>query len=572
MTAEVADRVVWSVMGEHFELPKRFTVLDYRGAGAYGVVCAAEDSRGEMSAVAIKKCKSIFQSKTLLKRALREIKLLRTLQHPNVVKCLSVLEPYTIDFTSMYVVFELMETDLASIIRSDQVLSNKHIRYFTIQLLRACEFMHSSNIIHRDLKPRNLLVNEDCTLKVADFGLARVTSTGTKKFGVVAMTEYVTTRWYRAPEILLATGSYDECIDLWAVGCILAELIGRVPIFPGNNSARQVALICNVLGVPDERYIASLRKPSSQELLRELPSSTPRHFQELYPSAHPLALDVLRKLLCWDHSSRLTADHALKMQYFEQFSKEKIDPVSTAQLSESFSFENIKVDSLDFFKDEILKEIDQYRHFNCKGVAIRGIDAADDDGQTSNGIESVHDHVEEEKEAAADDEKDDDLVATSALDNDLPQPTPKADENKNEKKNETETSNASDMKESEISNDGMVGGVSSAAEMVESDNETIPATDTGGIASVSETSLPSSTVDDTDVTTAHAGEIVEKNETIFAFAGGMCGSPLTKVDQGISSSPPSRVATPVEDTTNSENLKREDARPAESPGQMCVLM
>jgi mitogen-activated protein kinase 1/3/mitogen-activated protein kinase 6 len=213
--------------------------------GAYGVVCAAHDDDSN-AYVAIKKCKKVFHSRTLAKRTLRELRLLRLMNHENVVKLISILlpSPSSADFNEIYVVFEIMETDLATIIKSPQPLNNQHIQYFMYQLLVALKYIHDLKIIHRDLKPRlvktfftsnniininyhrNLLVNSNCSLKIADFGLARVYNPQNDK-KIAPMTEYVTTRWYRAPEILVGWPRYSSAVDIWAAGTILAELIGR---------------------------------------------------------------------------------------------------------------------------------------------------------------------------------------------------------------------------------------------------------------------------------------------------------------------------------------------------------
>ncbi len=156
--------------------------------------------------------------------------------------------------------FELMETDLAQIIRSQQKIKDQHVQYFTFQLLRAMKYLHECNIVHRDLKPRNLLVNADCCLKVADFGLARQYNESNS--GKIApMTDYVTTRWYRAPEIIVGWCTYSAAVDMWAVGCIIAELIMRTPIFPGADTMKQLESICRILGKPDVRFIKKAKKP-----------------------------------------------------------------------------------------------------------------------------------------------------------------------------------------------------------------------------------------------------------------------------------------------------------------------
>lgn len=130
---------------------------------------------------------------------------------------------------------EPMEADLHQIVRSGQPLSNLHVQFFLYQLLRGMKYIHSANVIHRDLKPGNLLVNSDCELKICDFGLAR----GFKAVGEVPdearLTEYVATRWYRAPEIMLSNRRYTTAIDVWSIGCILAELLGGKPVFKGKE-------------------------------------------------------------------------------------------------------------------------------------------------------------------------------------------------------------------------------------------------------------------------------------------------------------------------------------------------
>lgn len=168
-------------------------------------------------------------------------------------------------FTDVYIVYELMDTDLHQIIRSDQPLTDDHcqvltshnfsllfisyymtwlffcsLQYFLYQILRGLKYIHSANVLHRDLKPSNLLLNANCDLKIADFGLARTTSE------TDLMTEYVVTRWYRAPELLLNSSEYTSAIDVWSVGCIFAEIMTREPLFPGKDYVHQLKLITEV--------------------------------------------------------------------------------------------------------------------------------------------------------------------------------------------------------------------------------------------------------------------------------------------------------------------------------------
>lgn len=142
----------WQVNDETFDIESRYKIVDYLGSGAYGVVCAAHDGLNN-NIVAIKKCKTLFGSKTLAKRTLRELRLLRFLNHENIIKLLTVLTPSDLtNFDEVYAVFEIMETDLAQIIRSPQSLNGDHIQYFLFQICQGLNYLHSRNILHRDLK------------------------------------------------------------------------------------------------------------------------------------------------------------------------------------------------------------------------------------------------------------------------------------------------------------------------------------------------------------------------------------------------------------------------------------
>lgn len=184
-------------------------------------------------------------------RTLREMKLLRYFNHENIISILDIQKPRGYEhFAEVYLIQvrttsaelatananekpqELMETDMHRVIRT-QDLSDDHCQYFIYQTLRALKAMHSANVLHRDLKPSNLLLNANCDLKVCDFGLARSAASTDDNSGF--MTEYVATRWYRAPEIMLTFKEYTKAIDVWSVGCILAEMLSGKPLFPGKD-------------------------------------------------------------------------------------------------------------------------------------------------------------------------------------------------------------------------------------------------------------------------------------------------------------------------------------------------
>ncbi|XP_057450001.1 mitogen-activated protein kinase 4-like isoform X2 [Lotus japonicus] len=228
----------YNVYGNVFEVSSKYTPpIRPIGRGAYGFVCSAVDSDTQEE-VAIKKIGNTFDNIIDAKRTLREIMLLRHMDHENIIAIKDIIRPARKEaFNDVYIVYELMDTDLHQIIRSNQPLTDDHCQYFLYQLLRGLKYVHSTNVLHRDLKPSNILLNGNCDLKIGDFGLARTTSE------TDFMTEYVVTRWYRAPELLLSCSEYTSAIDVWSVGCIFGEIMTREPLFPGKDYVHQLRLI-----------------------------------------------------------------------------------------------------------------------------------------------------------------------------------------------------------------------------------------------------------------------------------------------------------------------------------------
>lgn len=300
---------------------------------------------------------NIFSSKTIAKRTLREIRILRCIDHDNIVK-LQTLLPIEASarstFAEVYVVFEIMETDLATVIKSKQTLALQHIQIFMFQIINALSYLHRCHVVHRDLKPRNILVNSNCCLKIADFGLSRIVLplNNTK---TASMTEYVTTRWYRAPEVLVGWHSYTSAVDLWATGVILAELLGRKPIFPGIDSFNQLDLIILKIGKPSEKFIQACRKFSCRNRLREFDARRAIGLLNLYPTASTRTHNLLQKLLEMDPDHRITAELAAKHPFFTEVAAELPQPLYVdAHFSESdFSFE--KEDTL--CTDDLRREL-----------------------------------------------------------------------------------------------------------------------------------------------------------------------------------------------------------------------
>jgi len=327
------------VLGTTFLLDRRYEIVEPVGSGAYGVVVAATDTTTGKP-VAIKKIEKGLDHPILSKRTLRELKILRLIQHENVIRIITIQLPANNrDFDGIYVVSELMETDLTSIIKSKQALSDQHCQFFLYQILRGLKFLHGSGVLHRDLKPRNLLVNSNCDLKICDFGLARVNLPGSK-VGAGMMTDYVATRWYRPPELLLLYKKYTKAMDMWSVGCILGELLLRKPIMPGKDPENQLEMIFNLIGTPEEEDIQAIPNSRSKRMVDRLAKKAPRNFTEFFHGANPLALDLLAKLLHFNPAKRLTVEEALNHPYLSTYHFEPDESCGAPISAYDFLFEN----------------------------------------------------------------------------------------------------------------------------------------------------------------------------------------------------------------------------------------
>ncbi|ONK55141.1 uncharacterized protein A4U43_UnF7160 [Asparagus officinalis] len=290
----------------------RYHIQEVVGKGSYGVVGAAVDTHtGEK--VAIKKINDVFEHVSDATRILREIKLLRLLRHPDLVEIKHImLPPSRREFRDIYVVFELMESDLHQVIKANDDLTPEHHQFFLYQLLRAMKYIHSANVFHRDLKPKNILANADCKLKVCDFGLARVSFDDAPS--AIFWTDYVATRWYRAPELCGSFFSkYTPAIDIWSIGCIFAEMLLGKPLFPGKNVVHQLDLMTDLLGTPPPETISRIRNEKAKRYLNGMRKKPPIPFSRKFPDADPLALRLLERLLAFDPKDRPSAEE-IRMQ------------------------------------------------------------------------------------------------------------------------------------------------------------------------------------------------------------------------------------------------------------------
>ena len=343
-----------------FRVSDHYQVLEIVGEGAYGVVRSAIHTPTNQK-VAIKKIEP-FERSMLCLRTLRELKLLKHFNHENIISILAIQRPATYEsFNEIYLIQELMETDLHRVIRT-QKLTDDHIQYFIYQTLRALKTMHLANVLHRDLKPSNLLLNSNCDLKICDFGLARSIASSEDNFGY--MTEYVATRWYRAPEIMLTFQEYTTAIDVWSVGCILAEMLSGRPLFPGRDYHNQLWLIMEVLGTPNMEDYYNIKSKRAREYIRSLPFCKKVPFQHIFaqqaenaqataaangtaPPApmtpiNPLAIDLLENLLIFNPAKRITVDDALKHPYLRLYHDPNDEPISEKIPEDFFDFDKRK--------------------------------------------------------------------------------------------------------------------------------------------------------------------------------------------------------------------------------------
>lgn len=322
-----------SLMNIHgFDLGSRYMDLKPLGYGGNGLVFSAVDTDCDKR-VAVKKI--ILTDPQSVKHALREIKIIRRLDHDNIVKVFETLGPSgrrltedvvsLTEVNSVYIVQEYMETDLCQLLERG-LLSEGHARLFMYQLLRGLKYIHSANVLHRDLKPANLFVNtEDLVLKIGDFGLARIMDPHYSHKG--HLSEGLVTKWYRSPRLLLSPNNYTKAIDMWAAGCIFAEMLTGKTLFAGAHELEQMQLILESIPV--------LREEDRQELHSVIPvfirndmSKPHTPLAKLLPDVSPQALDFLEKILTFNPMDRLTAEEALAHPYMADYSFPLDEPIS----------------------------------------------------------------------------------------------------------------------------------------------------------------------------------------------------------------------------------------------------
>eukprot|EP00928_Gymnodinium_smaydae_P094494 TRINITY_DN7944_c0_g2_i1.p1 TRINITY_DN7944_c0_g2~~TRINITY_DN7944_c0_g2_i1.p1 ORF type:complete len:296 (+),score=49.62 TRINITY_DN7944_c0_g2_i1:51-938(+) len=283
---------------------EQYEKLEKVGEGTYGVVYKAQDAKGEI--YALKTIRLDAEDEGIPSTAIREICLLKELQHPNIVRLCEVIHTER----KLTLVFEYLEQDLKKVL--DQVdggLEPSKCQSFLFQLLRGIAHCHQNRVLHRDLKPQNLLINTGGALKLADFGLARA-------FGIPvrSYTHEVVTLWYRAPDVLMGSRKYSTPVDIWSVGCIFAEMVNGRPLFPGDTDSNQLQKIFKILGTP-----SAASWPSITELPDWKPDFTvyeAQPWQKLVPSLDPMGVDLLQNMLQYFPDKRVAGKMAMEHEYF----------------------------------------------------------------------------------------------------------------------------------------------------------------------------------------------------------------------------------------------------------------
>jgi len=313
--------------GITFAVDPRYVIRCHVGQGAQGVIWSAVDMQSPtQNEVAVKKMANALDEVLASKRLLRELRLLRHLKHENIVALTDIMLPPSTNvllWKDVYVVYDLMDTDLDYVIKSGQEITDDHIQYISWQLLSGIDYLHRCSVVHRDLKPGNILMDRNCRLKICDFGLARSCAKQSDMDSQQLLTMYVTTRWYRSPELLCFNAAYGSAVDMWSTGCILAELFTRKPLFQGTDPLNQLEQVVRLIGCPSEEDLEVVLNEVSMQIFMKLSEGgmapAQGSLEATLPQAGPVALDLIRKMLVFNAEKRIDAAAALKHEYLAEY-------------------------------------------------------------------------------------------------------------------------------------------------------------------------------------------------------------------------------------------------------------
>lgn len=288
----------------------KYTKTSKLGEGTYGVVYRAKDQKGQ-EIYALKKIRLQVEEEGIPSTAIREISLLKELNHVNIVKLYEVLHTPK----KLTLVFEYVEKDLKKLIDEGNKdgLEMKLVKSFLYQLLKGVDFIHKHKVLHRDLKPQNLLISKDNIMKIGDFGLARGYGIPVKNY-----THEVVTLWYRPPDVLLGNKTYGTTVDMWSIGCIFAEMVTGKPLFTGKNDADQLTKIFKIKGTPNENYASALKEfPEWGANEGNFENYPEQDIKNIVKNLDDEGIDLLQKFLQLEPEKRISAEEALKHPFFD---------------------------------------------------------------------------------------------------------------------------------------------------------------------------------------------------------------------------------------------------------------
>ncbi|KAG1687047.1 hypothetical protein DVH05_005668 [Phytophthora capsici] len=289
---------------------RKYRLVAKKGEGTFSEVLKAQNVK-DSKFHAIKCMKNHFESIDQVNN-LREIQALRRLSpHQHIVKLEEVL--YDQPSGRLALVFELMDNNLYEMIRGRRhYLKPDLVQSLMYQLVKSLDHMHNKGIFHRDIKPENILVEDSSKLKLADFGSCRGI------YSKQPYTEYISTRWYRAPECLLTDGYYGPEMDMWGVGCVFFEITSLYPLFPGSNELDQIHRIHKILGTPTPEVLEIFKRKGAAHIDFNFPKEEGTSIAKLIPHASAAAIDLIHKMLAYDPSKRMNAREALRHEYFKE--------------------------------------------------------------------------------------------------------------------------------------------------------------------------------------------------------------------------------------------------------------
>jgi len=284
---------------------EQYEKLEKVGEGTYGVVYRAQDSHGAI--YALKTIRLEAEDEGIPSTAIREISLLKELQHPNIVRLCDVIHTER----KLTLVFEFLDQDLKKLLDMSEPpgLEPQMVKSFLLQLCRGITYCHQHRVLHRDLKPQNLLINKEGFLKLADFGLARA-------FGIPvrSYTHEVVTLWYRAPDVLMGSRKYSTPVDIWSVGCIFAEMVTGRPLFPGNTDQDQLQRIFKLLGTPNEKMWPTITELPDWKT--DFTQYEGQAWSALVPQLETSGVELMAKMLMYDPQQRVAGKVAIDDEYF----------------------------------------------------------------------------------------------------------------------------------------------------------------------------------------------------------------------------------------------------------------